>query len=149
MKNHWPLGRGNYARSLIHSSLAAGIAVFFLLLGIAVLVQERSDRDLALAYTLWTFVAFLAIALRAATLMIFRPSVLALLLPMPCDEGQMYEVLDPLRSAGYRLLPYVSGIVAMAPCARWGPWEFVIGVFCACTLFQNSCHLAMLLERKA
>ncbi|HUT33004.1 MAG TPA: hypothetical protein VNE39_05965 [Planctomycetota bacterium] len=137
MSQHWPLGKGRYFASFVHSCLAASLAAFGLLLAtVLVLDALKTEHDVASSCAFWAAAAFVFAGMQGALILLFRPPVLATLLPTPADEAAIYSALDPLESLPYRVVPYVLGVFATLAFQRRPTPASVACVFTVCMLFR-------------
>lgn len=137
MSQHWPLGKGRYFASFVHSCLAAGLAALGLFFAtVLALDAPRTEYDLTSACAFWAAGVFVFVGMQGALLVLFRPQVLATLLPTPADEAAIYGALDPLESLPYRAAPYVLGIFATLPFQRRATPASVACMFTVCMVLR-------------
>ena len=137
MSKHWPLGAGSYAKALAHSCLALTTAAFFLCYAeYMVYYSPAADQGLGEVAGVASAALFAMLALQGARLALFRPGVLAGLLPTPATEGGIYHILDPLRRLPYRALPYVLGILAMLPFQKRGDLSDALAIVSGCLFLR-------------
>jgi len=110
----WPFGKGSWEGARALSAAAAflvGLALFGALVGCWKASDQACRLAMAKAVRLWTLLAFSAAVLEGTVLLVFRPMLLALVLPLPVTQEELFRLLRPWRWNRLWALPYVAGVL--------------------------------------